>query len=119
MNSPATLNNNSLDVKPRVKLVWDNSTNTFNSLQTSARPSIINSVASAIERYVFLPDQRLYRFLATCAIGTYLVASSKESCFDFYGYLLADSPTPACGKTQLLRVMDKLVWSSSGIITDP
>lgn len=76
---------------------------------------IISRTAAEIERFVFLRDRALYRFVALWIVGTYFVTST----FDYFGYLLLDSPEAACGKTRALQVIEALCWQPSGIMADP
>ncbi len=72
-------------------------------------------IANQLERYLFLKDKALYRFLAAWIIGTYLAVDH----FDYFGYLLFTSPGPACGKTRALELLRELCWQPTGILADP
>src|SRR5271166_3381719 len=73
-----------------------------------ADETIIDRVASFIERFVFLQRKSLYHLIATWCVGTHVHPG-----FEYYPYLLACSPQPESGKSRLLEVLDLLVFESS------
>ncbi|MBI4480154.1 MAG: hypothetical protein HY651_09045 [Acidobacteria bacterium] len=80
----------------------------------SAEPTVIDHVAEFIERFVFLPDRRLYGLIAPWIVGTHL-----KSSLEYYGYLFIYSPERRCGKSRLLEVLQELTWNSSGVLVSP
>jgi hypothetical protein len=76
--------------------------------------TIIDRIASFIERFVFLPRQSIYRLLATWVLATYVYKQ-----FEFIGYIFSYSSEPQSGKSRLLEVLDLLVFNSSGILVSP
>ena len=84
------------------------------SADAAANPTIVDTIARAIERFVFLKNKRLYRLIALWVIATYLSAD-----FEYMGYLFAYSPEKRSGKSRLLEVLDLLVYKSSGVLVQP
>ena len=76
--------------------------------------NLLHRTIAVFDRYIYLPEREDYTLLAVWTIGTHLHKS-----FDYFGYLLLDSPDRECGKTLVLSVLDKLVWNSSNILTSP
>jgi hypothetical protein len=76
--------------------------------------TIIERVATFVERFVFLKTKSLYTLAAAWIVGTHLHAE-----FEYYGYLFACSPERGSGKSRLLEMLDLLVANSSGIIISP
>lgn len=72
--------------------------------------SIIDKVESFLRRYIFFTDDRLYLLVAVWTLATYFHRD-----FEYFGYLAISSPEPECGKSVLLRILDKFVFKSSGI----
>jgi len=82
--------------------------------QPSSGTNLLHRVAAALEKYIYLSHREDYTLLAAWVIGTHLYRS-----FDYFGYVLIDSPDRECGKTELLKVLNKLVWQSSGLLYSP
>lgn len=76
--------------------------------------TIISRIAAFLERFVFLPQESIYRLLATWILATYLYKQ-----FEYIGYIFAYSSEPQSGKSRLLEVLDLLVCNSSGILVSP
>ena len=75
------------------------------------QPTIVDRLASCVERFVFLKNRQLYRLLAVWVVATYLVQH-----FEHRGYLFAHSPEPQSGKSRLLEVLELAVFCPSGIL---
>lgn len=80
----------------------------------SSSPTILDSIAHFIERFVFLRQPELYRLIAVWVLATHL-----HTRFEYMGYLFAHSPEPQSGKSRLLEVLDLLVSNSSGVQVSP
>jgi hypothetical protein len=76
--------------------------------------TIVDEIAAFIERFVFLPQECIYRLVATWVLSTYL-----HKHFEYTGYIFAYSSEPQSGKSRLLEVLDLLVCNSSGILVSP
>lgn len=76
--------------------------------------TVVDQVASFIERFVFLKTKSLYRLLALWTISTHMHAE-----FEFTGYIFAYSPEPQSGKSRLLEILKLLVAHPSEIQITP
>lgn len=76
--------------------------------------NLVDRIAQFMERFVFLKDRQLYRFLALWVIQTYL---HKQ--FEYMGYVFAHSPEPGSGKSRLLEVLDSIAANSTGPVINP
>ena len=72
--------------------------------------SILDKIESFFRRFVSLPNDRLYLLVSAWTLATYFYKD-----FEYFGYLAISSPEPECGKSVLLRILDKLVFNSSGV----
>ncbi len=81
---------------------------------SESEPTIIDSLAQFLERFVFFKDKCLYLLIAL-----WIVSTHKSDLFENTGYLFAYSPEPQCGKSRLLEVLDQLVFNSSDILISP
>jgi len=82
--------------------------------QASGGTNLLHRIAAALEKYIYLSHREDYTLLAAWVIGTHLYKS-----FDYFGYVLVDSPDRECGKTELLKVLNRLVWQPSGLLYSP
>jgi Protein of unknown function (DUF3631) len=75
---------------------------------------LIDKVVKFIKRFVFLRNEADYVLVAAWIVATYLHKN-----FEFTGYLFAYSPEPQSGKTTLLKILDMLVYKSTGVQLSP
>ena len=76
--------------------------------------TIIEVLSQFINRFVLLPTPEMYTLVSAWVIATYLHGD-----FDYLGYLLAYSPEKESGKTTLLKVLDLVVYQSTGVQVSP
>jgi hypothetical protein len=74
---------------------------------TLSTRSLLHDVSRQIERFLLLPDPSLYEFLSLWIIATHL---HKE--FQHFGILNLESPTPGCGKTTGLDIIELLAYNT-------
>jgi hypothetical protein len=75
--------------------------------------NIVDRIAQFYERFVFIKDKSIYRFLALWNIQTHCFKAFEDT-----GFIFAHSPEPECGKSTVLKVMNLLVAKSSGLYAD-
>jgi Protein of unknown function (DUF3631) len=86
----------------------------FGEPQQAAELLRLSHIVEALKQYIWLSNPEDYVLLAAWVVGTHLHKS-----FDYFGYLLIDSPIRECGKSTLMKILDKLVWKSSGLLHSP
>ncbi len=72
--------------------------------------TIMEIVSQFIDRFILLPTPDLYVLVSAWILATHL-----HQHFDYLGYLLAYSPEKESGKTTLLKVLDLVVFQSTGL----
>lgn len=76
--------------------------------------TIMEIVSQFIDRFILLPTPDLYVLVSAWILATHL-----HQHFDYLGYLLAYSPEKESGKTTLLKVLDLVVFQSTGLQVSP
>jgi len=104
MNVPATL----VSPKPILRPIL------VNVRLVIKTADLVDRIVAEIERFVFLKEQKLYRFLAI-----WILASHLHQQFEYFGYFMISSRTKGCGKSSLLAIMRLLIWKPSAILINP